>query len=107
MDWYNLIKEDPGSPTKSPMFPSESCKVDVCGAITCVNNKDKKCMLPRVTINALAKCEQFNVATRRQSSIDNTAGNLASASFIRRNRLNTDAQRRDKNKQGSYEYFEA
>jgi|11BtaG_2_1085332.scaffolds.fasta_scaffold64611_2 hypothetical protein len=35
------------------------CKVDPCYAITCMHNKDNKCVLKKVTIDEDAKCKSF------------------------------------------------
>lgn len=36
------------------------CVVDPCNAVTCIHNKNRQCMLPKVTINKSGGCEQFD-----------------------------------------------
>ena len=44
------MKKDTGS----------QCKVDVCGAIRCKHNEDKRCQLDSVTIRPDATFQHFN-----------------------------------------------
>ena len=91
MSWENILKEESEMPegVREMLIQAgedSNCRVDICNAITCMNNAYseelnrpdlKKCLLDTVDIDANGKCQQFEREpnTRspgQQSLIDRT-----------------------------------